>query len=41
MGMNEDGLPAFSRTASDVRENVSADQCADAAALVTELIRRS
>ena len=41
MGLNEDGLPALSRTAADVRENVNAGQCADAAALVTELIRRS
>ena len=41
MGLNEDGLPALSRTAADVRENVNASQCADAAALVTELIRRS
>ena len=41
MGLNEDGLPALSRTAADDRENINAGKCADAAALVTELIRRS
>lgn len=41
MGLNENRLPAFSRTASDTREHVDANQCADATAIVTELIRRS
>lgn len=41
MGLNEHGLPALSRTPEDVEDNVSGDQAAQVAALVTEVIRRS
>lgn len=41
MGMDGNGLPALSQTPDDVPENVSGDQAADVAALVTEMIRRS
>lgn len=41
MGVNDFGLPALSRTADDVAENVDPAQAALVATLVTELIRRS
>lgn len=41
MGLDENGLPALSHTPNDVPDNVSGDQAADVAALVTEMIRRS
>lgn len=41
MGMDENGLPAYSHTLDDVNENVDGDQVADIVALVTELIRES
>ena len=41
MGKGENGLPAFSRTAGDVQENIDLDQIATVANLVTEVIRRS
>ena len=41
MGLDENKLPAQSRRATDVYENVDSEQCVDVAALVTELIRRS
>lgn len=41
MGLGDNKLPALSRLAEDVYENVDAEQCVDTAALVTELIRRS
>lgn len=41
MGVDESGLPALSRTAADVPENVSGDQAAQVAEVVTEMIRRS
>lgn len=41
MGVDEGGLPALSRTAVDVPENVSGDQAAQVAEVVTEMIRRS
>ena len=41
MGINELGLPALSRTAEDVPENVSGDQAALVTELVTEAIRRA
>ncbi len=41
MGVDDAGLPALSRTIHDVPENVSGDQAADVAEIVTELIRRS
>ena len=41
MGVNELGLPALSRTAEDVPENVSGDQAALVTELVTEAIRRA
>ena len=41
MGLDENGLPALSRTPDDVAENVSGDQAAQVAAMVTEVIRRS
>lgn len=41
MGVDENGLPALSRTPLDLPENVSARQAADVAEIVTEMIRRS
>lgn len=41
MGLDDNGLPALSGTPDDVTENVSGDQAAQVAALVTEMIRRS
>lgn len=41
MGMDENGLPAFSHTLNDVPENVNGDQVADIVEMVTELIRQS
>lgn len=41
MGVDEAGLPALSHTPDDVMENVSGDQAAQVAAIVTEMIRRS
>lgn len=41
MGVDESGLPALSRTSADVPENVSGDQAAQVAEVVTEMIRRS
>ncbi|HQE70425.1 MAG TPA: hypothetical protein PK071_04840, partial [Atopobiaceae bacterium] len=41
MGVNDFGLPALSRTADDVPENVDPGQAALVATLITELIRRS
>ncbi|MDY5003615.1 MAG: M28 family peptidase [Atopobiaceae bacterium] len=41
MGMDENGLPAFSHTLDDVPENVNGDQVADIVEMVTELIRQS
>lgn len=41
MGLDDNGLPALSGTPDDVAENVSGDQAAQVAALVTEMIRRS
>lgn len=41
MGMGENGLPALSRTPLDVAENVSGDQAALVADMVTEAIRRA
>lgn len=41
MGLGENGLPALSRTAQDVPENVSGDQAAAVTEIVTEMIRRS
>lgn len=41
MGVDDNGLPALSHTSEDVPENVSGDQAAQVAALVTEMIRRS
>lgn len=41
MGLNENGLPALSRTLDDVAENVSGDQAHAVAEIVTEMIRRS
>ena len=41
MGLDANGLPALSKTADDVAENVSGDQAATVAAMVTEMIRRS
>ena len=41
MGLDDNGLPALSRTPEDVIENVSGDQAAQVAAIVTEMIRRS
>lgn len=41
MGLGENGLPALSRTAEDVAENVSGDQAAAVTEIVTEMIRRS
>lgn len=41
MGVDENGLPALSHTPMDVPENVSGDQTALVAELVTEAIRRS
>ncbi|MGN0070270.1 MAG: M28 family peptidase [Atopobiaceae bacterium] len=41
MGMDENGLPAFSHTLDDVPENVDGDQVADIVEMVTELIRQS
>lgn len=41
MGVDESGLPALSRTSADVPENVSGDQSAQVAEVVTEMIRRS
>ena len=41
MGLGPNGLPALSRTADDVEDNVNGDKAAQVAALVTEMIRRS
>ena len=41
MGLDDNGLPALSRTPEDTMENVSGDQAAQVAAVVTEMIRRS
>ena len=41
MGMDENGLPAFSHTLDDVPENVNGYQVADIVEMVTELIRQS
>lgn len=41
MGVDESGLPALSRTTADLPENVSGDQAAQVAEVVTEMIRRS
>ena len=41
MGLDANGLPALSKTADDVAENVSGDQAATVASMVTEMIRRS
>lgn len=41
MGIDENGLPALSRTLDDVAENVSGDQAHAVAEIVTEMIRRS
>ena len=41
MGVDEFGLPALSRTSADVPENVSGDQAALVAEIVTEAIRRA
>ena len=41
MGLDDNGLPALSRTPDDTAENVSGDQAAQVAAFVTEMIRRS
>lgn len=41
MGIDANGLPALSKTPDDVAENVSGDQAATVAAMVTEMIRRS
>lgn len=40
-GVDGNGLPALSQTANDVPQNVSGDQAAQVAELVTEMIRRS
>lgn len=40
-GVDGNGLPALSQTAADVPQNVSGDQAAQVAELVTEMIRRS
>ena len=40
-GVDENGLPALSHTSEDVPENVSGDQAAQVAEIVTEMIRRS
>lgn len=40
-GVDANGLPALSQTADDVPQNVSGDQAAQVAELVTEMIRRS
>lgn len=41
MGLDDNGLPALSRTEQDAPENVDGDQAASVAELVTEMIRRS
>lgn len=41
MGLGENGLPALSRTARDVPENVSGEQATAVTEIVTEMIRRS
>lgn len=41
MGVDENGLPALSHTPMDAPENVSGDQTALVAEMVTEAIRRS
>ncbi|WP_417228961.1 hypothetical protein [Thermophilibacter sp.] len=41
MGLDDNGFPALSRTPEDTMENVSGDQAAQVAAVVTEMIRRS
>ena len=41
MGLDANGLPALSKTPDDVADNVSGDQAATVAAMVTEMIRRS
>ncbi|MDO4429114.1 MAG: hypothetical protein Q4B91_06415 [Atopobiaceae bacterium] len=41
MGLGPNGLPALSRTADDVEDNVNGDKAAQVASLVTEMIRRS
>ena len=41
MGLGPNGLPALSRTADDVEDNVNGDKAAQVAALVTEMIRPS
>ena len=41
MGVDKNGLPALSRTPADTPENVSGDQAAQVAEVVTEMIRRS
>ena len=40
-GVDANGLPALSHTPQDVPENVSGDQAAQVAEIVTEMIRRS
>ena len=41
MGMDENGLPAYSQTLDDVAQNVNGDQVADIVQMVTELLRQS
>ena len=41
MGVGENGLPALSKTADDVAENVSGDQANLVTEIVTEAIRRA
>ena len=41
MGLDENGMPALSRTEADVAENVSGDQANTVTEIVTEMIRRS
>ncbi len=41
MGLDDNGLPALSRTEQDAPKNVDGDQAASVAELVTEMIRRS
>lgn len=41
MGLGENGLPALSRTARDMPENVSGEQATAVTEIVTEMIRRS
>ena len=41
VGLDENGLPAFSHTLDDVPENVNPDQVDDVVRIVTEIIRRA